>query len=322
MKILNYLYLLGLFLILNACQGDKQLFLGNNTHLVVLNSLLVAHETPLVYVGKTWSVTDSKPSKTYYENAIVELWENQNLIGVLSFNQTLGQYEFPNYTIQPNKVYTLKAFVEGHEKVESKPIRIPADVQVKSISTRFLSSNEPININRTFRQPISIKATLENNTNSGDYMVLDAESLLINSTDTLYGSAAYPTEIDPNNTLGFEKNPCYAEAPTLLPPFSSRYALAYNTQCLGASSKEIELVADGYTLFYDKNVKNSSFNNANAIRVLSAIYLPDYILFRRADRVVEGSDNAFVPTQPTYSNVKGGIGIVTAINRKIQIVKL
>ena len=294
MKKLNLIWLV---IILLACQDNSPLVLPPTATKIVVNALLVANQTPKIYVGKTWTITDITPAKTYYDNARVELWEDEKLAGILVFKN--GYYFFPNFILKPRKTYIIRVVVPDVGKVESKPVVIPPNLEIIKITldpkVKWVDREIRVQI------PVLVQLDIKNTANPGDYLVTSAiaikgiEKIQLNSLTT------ENVEIS-SSSLDFSTNSCYALFPELS-GFSAKRSIGYNTNCFSGPNKTIGLVVD-------------KFGQADAVRIYTAIYSAEYLLYTKGARGIEGADNAFIETKPTYSNIVGGIGFVTAINQR------
>lgn len=305
-------YILGvLVFLLFSCTDNSVLNLPAPAVKIVVNSLLIANETPKVYVGKTWSVTEPTPVKTYYENARVEIWEDNTLSDILVFNN--GFYILPNFVLKPQKSYVIRVEVPNIGKVESKPVIVPVDVDILKIS---LDPNiKWITRDVLIQKPLLIQLFIDNTTTMlQNYLVMSAVAVKDNNKLIFNTLTTENVEIS-SSSLSFSTNNCYALFPELS-GFKDKRSIGYNMQCFLEQKKEIGLVIDRIGQLANKRVE------ADFVEVYFATYSAEYLQYAKAAEAIEGADNAFIETKPTYTNIVGGIGFVAAINQKKLIIKL
>ncbi|RDB06939.1 DUF4249 family protein [Runella aurantiaca] len=307
----HWLYIcLAIILSLGACQNRSLFVLPLPSVKIVLNSTLIANQFPSVYVGKTWAVTDQKPDKTFYDNALVTLWEDGDRVGTLMLKN--GMYELPSYILKPEKTYVIEAEVPNIGKALSAPTTIPPDIILDKPITnfRFQWTKREITLN----QPALIQLLIHNNAPKNSYYVTSGVAFSKGKKITFAPIATENIEISSSN-LDFGSNKCYAFFPELS-GIQGKRSIGYNSQCFTSSEKEIGLVVDQAGRIETTNAF------ADEIRVYVAVYSAEYLAFSKAAQAIEGADNAFIETKPTYSNVKGGIGFVTAINSIEKSIKI
>lgn len=305
-----YYFFIGVGVLLCACQNQSLFVFPTPSIKIVLNSTLIANQPPLVYIGKTWAITEDKPANTFYDNALVELWEDGNKIGRLIFKN--GIYELPNYVLKPNKTYIIEAEVPNVGSVQSIPTKIPPDLNIDEFTTnfKFQWTNREIAVN----QPALIQFLIYDNAPKGNYYVTSGIAFSKGRKLEFAPIATENLEVSSSN-LDFGSNKCYAFFPELS-GIQGKRSIGYNNQCFISSKKEIGLVVDQSGRFGNINV------HADEIKIYIAIYSDEYLEFSKAAQAIEGADNAFIETKPTYSNVKGGIGFVTAINRYEKTIRV
>ncbi|MEZ4902455.1 MAG: DUF4249 family protein [Spirosomataceae bacterium] len=301
----NYRYSWCILLLLAvACRDNSKLNLPPNSNKIVLNSLLIAHKSPEVYVGKTWNITDFTPSKTYYEDAKVELWENDILLGALTLEDSL--YKLKSVKLTPLKSYIIRVNVPNAGQVESKPVVVPPDIELIQIT---LDPNiKWITREILIQEPILVEMNVKNFPYSSNYLVSSAHIVKNGETIIFNTITTENVEISASN-LDFSSNNCYALFPELS-GMKGKRSIGYNMQCFLENTKKIGLVVDKVGQLGSNRIKG------DFIKVSLAIYSSEYLQFAKAAQIIEGADNAFIETKPTYSNIIGGIGFVTAINQK------
>lgn len=293
-----------------SCQDSNKLNLPAPLTKIVINGLLVANESPKVYVGKTWAVTDFTPAQTYYENAQVQLWENDILIGILTLKN--GFYESAKVLIKPKKSYIIRVEVPNVGKAESKPVVIPPDIETMQI---VLNPNiKWVTREILIRKPVLIQLFIKKPANSSDYLVTSALGFKDENKIIFSNLTTENVEIS-SSSLDFNGSNCYSLFPELS-GIEYKRSIGYNIACFTGQTKEIGLVIDKIGQLGINSVE------ANFVRVYVAVYAAEYLQYAKAAQAIEGADNAFIETKPTYSNIIGGIGFVTAVNKKDTTLRL
>jgi len=304
----GYKYQLFILVVFFSCQDNSILTLPTPATKIVVNSLLMAHQSPKVYVGKTWAVTAPTPKTTYYDNAKVTLWENELLIGTLGFKN--GFYELPSFVLKPQQSYQVRVEVPDVGKAESPWLMVPADINIQSITldptVKWITRDIPI------QKPILAHIVIKNKFINDDYLVTSALTMKGNKKIEFHSQTVENGEISASS-LTFNSNSCYALFPELS-GIAYKRSIGYNSNCFSGEFKNIDLILD-------KMDYNSS-EEATAIKIYVAVYSAEYLQYAKAAKAIEAANYAFIETKPTYSNIKGGIGFVTAINQKDTTITL
>lgn len=297
-----------LLTVLSSCKNPDNFEINNiKEPLIVLNANLIARQSPKIYVGKVWGATVPRPSVTFYRNADVELFENGKSVGKLFLKDTL--YQNTNYIIKPNTKYVIKASVQEIKPVESEPVLIPADGMITDI---IFLKNSPVNsTNNTIRNPALITVTFKKDDSIAGYSI---QLLNYNKNSERYFSLGENIDL---GTVTFVKSPCLFDSYTPnvdingnVGDFIYRGRTAYLRKCIDTESKEVRFVT------------GSGFpENSRVIVILTAIS-QEGVELSRTTRIVEGFQAALTEPYPTYSNVKGGIGIVIGYNVTYKVLNI
>jgi hypothetical protein len=287
--------------------------------LIVLNARLVARQTPRVYVGKIWGATAQFPVETFYRNADVELFADEKSVGKLFLKDTL--YINPNYTIKSSVKYSIKVTVPNIGFVESEPVLIPPDGLL--ISATYDTKITVESTGNTVRNPCLVTAVFKKLSDVAAYSVdligYNDEGQLICGYNNL--------EIGGRTIV---KSPCFFETETpyidLLGNIGSfKFGKqAFVSKCIDTPEKEVKLMADlnsyGFTVPSLDPIKRFEIPNPiNKIIVSVVTISKEELELAKSIQLVEGFTSALSEPYPTYSNIKGGLGIVTGYNVSYKI---
>lgn len=101
---------------------------------IFVESYLGPSEIATVYVGRTFAIGEV-PKITYLDNAEVELWQNGVKIEVLTHKEK-GVYQSPSkFKPKAGSQYALKISVSGFPSVESESVSVPAPYPLQKIET-------------------------------------------------------------------------------------------------------------------------------------------------------------------------------------------
>ncbi len=299
-----------------SCQDNSTLTLPEPATKIVINALLVTNQSPKVYVGKTWAVTSPTPTQTYYDNARVSLWEDGKQMGVMVLRN--GMFELPNFLLKAQKSYKIQVEVPSIGKAESQLVMMPPEVQI--LSAILDQNTNWVNREIYIQNPVRATIVIKNNFRAGDYLVTSAVGMKDNQKISFNSLTTENGEIS-SSSLDFATSGCYALFPELS-AIKGSLSMGYNSKCFSGNTKEVSLIIDKTGQVYNNSGgTGSSRVEANAMRVYLAIYSAEYLQYAKAAKGIEGADNAFIETKPTYSNIVGGIGFVTAISLKDTTLK-
>jgi hypothetical protein len=293
-----------------SCQDNSTLMLPEPATKIVINALLVTNQSPKVYVGKTWAVTSPTPIQTYYDNAQVSLWEDGKQMGSMMLRN--GMYELSGFLLKPQKSYKIQVEVPSVGKAESQLVMMPPEVQI--LSAILDQNTNWVNREIYIQNPVRATVVVKNNFRTGDYLVTSAVGMKDNQKIYFNSLTTENGEIS-SSSLDFATSGCYALFPELS-DIKGNLSMGYNSKCFSGNTKEVSLIIDKTGQIYNNSGTSSSRVEANAMRVYLAIYSAEYLQYAKAAQGIEGADNAFIETKPTYSNIVGGIGFVTAISLK------
>lgn len=280
--------------------------------LIVLNARLVARQSPSVYVGKIWGATAVIPKPTYYNNADVELFEEGKSVGKLLLKDTM--YVNSSYVIKSNVRYTIKVNVLNIGNVESEPVLIPSDGQIINISYDTKTTVQSI---YSVSKPCLVTGSFKKEDNIAGYGINimgynQNEQQLTSYLDNLdFGTfgvlvkppCSFPIELPDVDLLGNIGLFKYGQK-------------AYISKCLEGSEKNFRILADlrGYSRSESKS------SNSNRLIVCVTALSDEVVEYGRTIKIIEGFEASLSEPYPTYSNVKGGLGIVMGYNVTYKII--
>lgn len=287
--------------------------------LIVVNARLVARQTPRVYIGKIWGSTAKFPVETFYRNADVELFADGESVGKLFLKDTV--YINPNYIIKASVMYSIKVNVPNIGSAESEPVLIPPDGLLLSATYNTKVTVE--STGNTIRNPCLVTAFFKKSDNVAAYSVD-----LIGYNDDGQLICGY-------NNLEFGrrtivKSPCFFETETPYVDLLGNIGTfkfgkyAYVSKCINTPEKEVKLFADlnsyGFTVPSLDPIKRFEIPNPiNKIIVSVVAMSQEELELAKSIQLVEGFTATLSEPHPTYSNIKGGLGIVTGYNVSYKI---
>ncbi len=311
--------------LLISCNNTLESFeiLKLDKPLIVLNARLVARQIPRVYIGKIWGATAKFPEETFYRNADVELFADGELVGKLSLKDTM--YINPNYIIKGNVKYSIKVSVPNIGSAESEPVLIPPDGLLLSATYNTKITVESAGGN-TVRNPCLVTAVFKKSSDVAAYSVD-----LIGYNDEGQLICGY-------NNLEFGrrtiiKSPCFFETATPYVDLLGNIGTfkfgkyAYVSKCIDTPGKEVKLFADlnsyGFTVPSLDPIKRFEIPNPiNKIIVSVVAMSKEELELAKSIQLVEGFTAALSEPHSTYSNIKGGLGVVTGYNISYKILDI
>ena len=315
-----YLYLLASLSI--GCDNSLNTFEIDTVKnsLIVVNARLVARQIPRVYIGKIWGATAKFPKETFYRNADVELFAEEKSVGKLFLKDTM--YVNPNYIIKGNVKYSIKVSVPKIGFAESESVLIPPDGLLLSATYNTKITVESAGGN-TVRNPCLVTAVFKKSSDVAAYSVD-----LIGYNDEGQLICGY-------NNLEFGrrtiiKSPCFFETATPYVDLLGNIGTfkfgkyAYVSKCIDTTEKEVKLFADlnsyGFTVPSLDPIKRFEIPNPiNQIIVSVVAMSKEELELAKSIQLVEGFTAALSEPHPTYSNIKGGLGVVTGYNVSYKI---
>jgi Domain of unknown function (DUF4249) len=311
-----------LFVILNGCQNLDNFEINSvKEPLVVLNANLVARQSPKIYVGKLWGATTPRPAETFYRNADVELFENGKSVGKLMLKDTL--YQNTNYIIKPNTKYVIKVLVQGIKPVESEPVLIPADGIISDII--YLQKSPFNSTNTTIGNPSLVTVIFEKNIQTAMYGI---QLLAFGKEEERLFLFAENIDLGTQTSV---KSPCLLDSycPDIdlkgeIGTFIYRGKTAYLMKCIDSPTKTLRFVTTPRSspLYPTKNNPQRDVVDISKFIVTLTATSQEGIELARTTKIVEGFQAALTEPYPTYSNVKGGLGIVIGYNVTYKVLTI
>lgn len=310
------------FSLLFSCQ-DSDYFEINTIKepLIVINARLIARQSPKIYVGKIWGSTSKFPNETFYRDADVELFENGKSLGKLFLKDTL--YQNPNYIIKANTEYKIKASVQGIKSVESESVLIPTDTFISNIS--YLEKSPFNSTNTTIGNPSLVTVTFRKDIQTAIYGV---QLLAFNKEgERLF---LFYENID-LGTQTFMKSPCLSDSycPDVdlrgsLGLFIYRGRTAYLTKCIDSPEKSLRFVTTSKSTPLSPTISNpqSDVEDVDKFLVTLTATSQEGLELSRTSKIMEGFEAALSEPYPTYSNIKGGLGIVIGYNVAYKVLTI
>ena len=281
---------------------------------IVLDAMLIARQSPRVYVGRVWGPTSGIPKPSFYNNAEVELFEEGKSVGKLLLKDTM--YVNPNYIIKPNVSYTIKANVQNVGSVESEPVLIPPNLVITKI-VYDKKTTIAVPYGNTLEYPCLITTTFQKVENVGGYGI----DILGYNEDGRIGCEFNYLDIK----LGsFIKSPCYFDLnlPEIDLNGNVESSLtsgrgAYTNKCIDTPEKEFRVVADLRADAY-----NPKYPFINRYQICITTLSNEALEFSKSIKIFEGFYGALSEPNLTYSNVKGGLGVVAGYNVSYKVINV
>jgi len=318
-KILIIFTLCGSTSVFQSCNNTLENFeiLKLDKPLIVLNARLVARQSPRIYIGKSWGATAIPPNETFYRNAEVELFEDDKLVGKLILQDSL--YVKKDYIVKANTNYKIKVKVVDVGSVESEPVQIPPDgvISKATYDTKTIVSST----GNTVRNPCLINLTFKKIDNVAGYGI---DLVGYNDEGQLICGYNY-LDIGRSTII---KSPCIIDIETPyidLQGDIGKFTFgkkAYVGKCIDTFEKDVKLFADLNSYGFTNPTPDNMFiipNPINKIIVCVTAVSNEVVEMAKTTRTVEGFTAALSEPYPTYSNIKGGLGIVTGYNVSYKI---
>lgn len=288
---------------------------------VVLQARLIARQSPRVYVSKLWGATEMFPKETFLRNAEVEFFEEGKSLGKLFLKDSL--YVKPDCIIKANTSYTIKVSVNGLPKVESYPVLIPADVEI--ISATYNTASTFKGTSNSFAMPCLVNTTFKKNetiagyginilgyNKEGEHLKCYNENIELGRQQVLIKSPCifetYNVDVDLNGDIG-----------------SFTYSHnSYLSRCLDSPEKTVPIMVElkGNVLANNSSNSTPKSKQSNRLIVCLTAVSNEVIELSKTIKIVEGVTASLSEPYPTYSNVKGGLGIVTGHNVGYKILTI
>jgi hypothetical protein len=307
-----------IFFLTTSCVVDVELEMPKHKQQLVLVGSLRPDSIVSVHLSKTISASDTSNNFENVDNANVELYENEMFVGRLEY-ASAGKYKI-NYKPSVGKLYSIKAFVEGHKTVSAEDIIPLAPVieacyyeETKYLTNFFGGNRVGININirgsKDKETSIWISLLEHNYTRIAGEERYDSTSVLLKDITTIYSDSNIPDKFNgfPNNGLFSYSGPVripgilnYNNDLSFLFLNSYSQLLVYNTFIRLTADQEIYILVTNTSSIYDKYQKSRMIHFINQDESLS---------------------NPFLEPVKIFSNVKNGLGIFAASNTSIVKLK-
>jgi hypothetical protein len=313
MRNASQILMIGALTLLMSCQS-KEYILPARTPLLVINGVLQANQPARIYIGRSWSPTESVPVPHFISNALAILKNEGRIVDTLK-HQSNGIYVGRvGRNLIAGSAYSIQVSVPNYETASSNSVRVPHPFPLNRV---LLDKNTPVlGLNGTNADPVLLETILGNVRDSDEYYGISIRPMYqkyrLGTAITVAGLG--------NQTFN---NECFVS--TNLPrdvqsasPYQS--AFFFKTSCVtNQQGERISLVAEtkgGVIL------DNGSFQQVAADRFEITLInsTAEYPLNRQSLQGPEGLESAFVEPRLTYSNVNNGFGIVSGFNSQTLIV--
>ena len=314
-KIFVFLYLL----VVQGCKVQDTLVLELKEPKLILNAILIANETPSIYVGKAFAPTGKIPIDHFIDNALVILYENDKPIEKLTHSKN-GIYALSNYAIKANRFYQFRVKASGYLDAQNIPVLIPQNAEISSVNFDNKTDYPTLNNNAKGRLlSVNLSDSLKE-----EYYGLGFKK---SKNGANVSGNVYPIEIG-TTSLSKLNTDCYkwfvladnVDYSLDRKPFDS--IILYSASCFG-KMKKMGIVVDTYGTVQIPD-KNGSYYSSQIDRLEATIatFSEEYFIYSKNIKVLQGIDNAFFEPQRVYSNVVNGYGVVVAMNRKTVVFNL
>jgi Domain of unknown function (DUF4249) len=314
-----------IILLTQSCSYDDTLSLEIKENKLVLNAVLVANENPVVYVGKIFSPTDNVPNNHYVMDAEVLLFENNNLVGSLKYQQS-GVYTLPNVKLKVGNSYFFKVKSQGYSDTYNRPVLIPKNVESNSVTfdneTAYPSPDAGFNSNSNDYKYRLLSIKLSDNINEKYYGV----GMKGTKGGNNVSGGTYPVEVDRSNFYKLNTD-CYKSI-SLIEDFSYDLTqkpyiplILYSASCFG-KEKTMGVVISTYGTVQTPNLNDVYNSTIDRLEATIVTLSEEYFNYAKNVKVIEGIDNAFFEPKPVYTNIVNGYGVVVAINKKVVVFNL
>lgn len=296
-----------------SCQS-KEYVLPARTPLLVVNGILQADQPARIYVGRSWSPTESVPVPHFVSNATVILRSEGRIIDTLRHENSGIYIGRTGRNLIAGSLYSLQVSAPNYNVASSNSVRIPNPFPLNKV---VLDKNTPVlGLNGTNADPVLVQTTL------GSVRVLDEYYGI--SIRPMYQKYRLGTAVTIAGLANQNfDNECFVNSnlprdPQSASPYQS--AFFFKTNCFtNQQGERISLVAEtkgGVIL------DNGTFQQATADRFEITLInsTRDYPLNRQSLQGPEGLESAFIEPRLTYSNINNGFGIVSGFNSQTLVV--
>jgi hypothetical protein len=312
-----YYFILSISMI--GCAYQDSLEIQLKAPKIILNAILIANESPSVYIGRAFAPTGKIPSDHFIENANVVLYEDDKIIGRLSYQKN-GIYTLPTYQLKPDKRYKFVVKATGYPDAQNTAVLMPKNVEVSSVI--FDSKTDYPTLN-TFAKGRLLSVILLDSLKGEFYGIgIKKTKLGYNVSGNIYPIEVGTTGLSTLNTDCYKFLPVTENVEYSLTRELFEAYILYNASCFG-KQKKMGLVVDTYGTVQtpDKDGKYYS-SQIDRLQATVVTFSEEYFIYAKNIKVLEGIDNAFFEPQRTYTNVLNGYGVVVAMNKKTVIFNL
>ncbi|HCR48967.1 MAG TPA: hypothetical protein DIW24_05015 [Bacteroidetes bacterium] len=279
--------------------------------LLIINSIFSPDEVWEVSVTLPKGVFEDDTATSYFADATVQIFGNDQLVETLPFVVSCGCYRSPSQKPQPGVVYRLEVSAPGYPTATAfsqLPQRLTLDQETVVVS-RSTERGPQNTVNR--RLSALVAMTFTDSPVVGDrYMIA-----VLQETDTSLGNNAFPMVV---TGYRFKTTSEWLAASgnfddELSGDEDRRRIAPFLDTGMGGQQIKIPITLSGYTLRYREAQTTDGtklFTDRMKYRVMIARLSPELYLYERS--VMDQrtfSDVPVVEPVPIYSNIGNGIGI-------------
>ncbi len=288
MKIKIYITLTLCFIF--ACEKEVSINI-DEADLIVVNSFFSPDSILKVNISKTLPVLDEKNSN-FVENAEIKLYENENFIGNLKYDNK-GNY-YIDYKVRQNKKYKIEVQSPVDYKCVASDI-IPQSPKILNIDTLSEKDYELI-----------CKLQFKDNPNTTDYYMLEVRTIagyyIIENTNGNIDTIYYEQSIDFNYTDKIIEHKIGTNSLT--------YGAIFSDELINGKQKEFSIRINKYSIAKIKN---------NAVKFYLKNISKDFYLYAKSyAKLLDNNQDILEEPIKVYSNVQGGYGIFGAYNQSVD----
>lgn len=326
MKAINKIsgiFLLGIILLLTACETDLEIPLPEHESKLVINAYLEAGKPFEVYLSRSYGILENaKIDDILVKNATVEILENSQVIATLQYRDTviqndwnpgvtytLAKYYSPDMMVEAGKTYTVRASHTDYETA-SGTATIPSAPDVKAMEIEqdvYVYQYTDFNGETYGHGQSMLRVTINDPGNQTNFYDFD---LWLEFEDP-YGSGEIIKD------MAYLRNNVYRDPEG---GFSGDNKPIPDTDINGTAGK-VEVLAD---LPYNSGLVSERKPLKIVKAYLTAKSLSEeYALFKEKFELQQqnndSDDFGIIPSESivAYTNVEGGYGIVAGFNEKL-----
>jgi len=148
-------YILLIFLLLVSCEKKIDFKIKDKERKIVINSLLSSDSLIHANISKSMHILDSYSKLQFLNNAIVEIWENDSMLEILSHRKD-GNYYSENIIPIEGDRYKIIVRCEGLREASSEII-MPYKVPITNKSAMISESDSEIQCSIDFNDPANLE---------------------------------------------------------------------------------------------------------------------------------------------------------------------